>query len=97
MESPPKHPNSLTVFTRDRNAFMMDFENSCLADWVGEFPKSKRRHLDKDWAAFMQKQVFPHHSDVDWWEYCLFVESGGGDEYFQDINDDNDIEVDSPK
>jgi hypothetical protein len=86
----PKRPGSKSkeeLFERDHNAFMMDFENSCLADWVGDFPKGNRRHLDKDWAAFMQKQVFPNHSDVDWSEYCLWVEAGCGDEWFQDIND----------
>jgi hypothetical protein len=84
----PKRPGSKSKEELvGRDSFMMDFENSCLADWVGDFPKGNRRHLDKDWAAFMQTQVFPNHSDVDWSEYCLWVEAGYGDEWFQDIND----------
>ena len=63
--------------------------------WDKDFPKGSRRHLDKDWATFMQSQVYPHHSDVDFSEYSLWIEGGGGDFYFQ-VND-NDIEVDSPK
>ena len=117
MSDLPKRPNSKSkeeLFEKDHNAFMMDFENSCLANWTfvpygrlafwanefdlwdKAFPKGNRRHLDKDWAEFMQKQVYPHHSDVDWSEYCLWVAGGGGDEWFQDIND-NDIEIDSSK
>jgi hypothetical protein len=116
MQDLPKRPNSMSkeeLFERDHNAFMMDFENSCLADWTffprgrlafwvnefnmwdKDFPKGNRRHLDKEWAAFMQKQVYPHHSDVDFSEYCLWVEGGGGDFYFQ-VND-HDLEVDSSK
>ena len=34
----------------------------------------------------LQRQVYPHHSDIDWDEYAKWVSSGFGDEFFQAIN-----------
>ena len=32
----------------------------------------------------IQKEVYPYHSDVDWFEYVEWVQNGGGDEYFME-------------
>ncbi len=66
-----------------RSAFFTDFENSCLQDFKGVIPVGRRRHLDPEWARFIRSQVYPHHSDITWEQYCAFVESGGGDEFLQ--------------
>ena len=65
----------------------MDFKISCLEMWdssVKEHPKGPRRHENKEWAELIQSQVYPNHSDVDWWEYSEWVTRGGGDEWFQE-------------
>jgi hypothetical protein len=67
---------------RRRAAFFTDFENSCLSDFEGVIPVGRRRHLDPEWARHIRGQVYPHHSDITWEQYCAFVESGGGDEWF---------------
>ena len=73
---------SKTKINRDRDYFMMEFENDC-ARLFCKFPKGGPRRLeDKMWTAFMKDQVYPKHSDVDWAEYTAWVEAGGGDEYF---------------
>ena len=69
------------------DTFMMDFENACLQlqAWTFDYiPQGKKRHTDPDWAKVIKSQVYPHHSDVDWFEYVAWVENGGGDEYFQE-------------
>ena len=89
---PPMRPRHQYEMTTERNNFMMDFENSCLQDvWYrqndrrwGFHPLGPKRHENAEWAAMIQSQVFPHHSDVDWLEYCTWVENGGGDEWFID-------------
>ena len=67
----------------------MDFENACLANhWessVMAHPRGNRRYEHSEWAAMIKSQVFPHHSDVDWYDYVEWVENGGGDERFQEI------------
>ena len=66
-----------------RDAFLMDFENSCLADFAREsYPQGLERCKDEMWRTHIQSQVYPAHSDVDWTEYVAWVEAGKGDEYF---------------
>ena len=66
------------------DCFMMDFENSLLSEWIGEPPQGPRRFEVEAWAALVKRNVYPHHSDVDWDEYCDWVRRGGGDEWFQE-------------
>jgi hypothetical protein len=70
-----------------RYSALMDFENSCLSQhWdssVKPHPRGSKRYEDPEWAAMIQAQVYPHHSDVDWYEYVEWVSQGGGDEAFQ--------------
>ena len=76
-----RRPKSREV-TKDRDAFFMDFENACLQYWPGlNWPKGNTRHLDPEWATYMKTQVYPNHSDIDWFEYVCWVEQDGGDEY----------------
>ena len=81
----PRRPNTSLRCNAIKDSFMMDFENSCLANKWGSrpHPKGDKRHLDKDWAKMIQSQVYPHHSDVDWYEYVDWVSRGFGDEWFQ--------------
>ena len=86
---PPRRPGHILKYTPlafERNYFMCDFENACLSqNWdSSKFPKGPTRCEDPEWAAMIQSQVFPHHSDVDWEEYCDWVQGGGGDEWFQE-------------
>ena len=82
---PPVRPKRQCSISEN---FMMDFENACLANhWdssVAHHPKGDKRHLNPEWAKMIQSQVYPHHSDVDWYEYIEWVKRGGGDEYFQE-------------
>ena len=69
--------------------FLMDFENTCLADYTRDnpdtpYPKGPERYKDKEWAKYIKTQVYPHHSDVDWTEYVAWVKAGMGDEWFTD-------------
>ena len=90
--APPMRPRHRYEMTPAMNNFMMDFENCCLQEvWYcrnnrrwGFHPLGPKRHKDPNWAAMIQSQVFPHHSDVDWLEYCTWVLDGGGDEWFID-------------
>ena len=89
-KDPPHRPNKGYRYrTFDRNAFFMDFENACLEqNWVGPPPTGIKRHENPEWATMIKSQVYPHHSDIDWFEYVEWVEAGGGDEWFQeDINE----------
>ena len=71
--------------SRNRDYFLMDFENACLAsDWCGAPPTGPNRYQNYQWACMIKANVFPHHSDVDWQEYCQWVAGGGGDEWFQE-------------
>ena len=87
---PPKRPNHTTqemVMTPERDAFMMDFENAIFEtdyDQTEEIPKGPRRLENEKWAEAVKRNVYPHHSDVDWDEYCEWVSNGGGDEWFQE-------------
>ena len=67
---------------RHRDDFLMDFENSCLAYFGDNFPTGPQCHTNKEWTTSFKRQVYPHHSDVDWSEYVAWVSHGGGDERF---------------
>ena len=88
---PPSRPRK-RLLSVESDAFLMDFENACLANhWdssVMAHPRGNRRYEHSDWGAMIQRQVFPHHSDVDWDEYCDWVRNGGGDDWFQEIETD---------
>jgi hypothetical protein len=84
---PPKRPRHIpkyTPLTIEGDNFMMDFENACLSQsWDSRkraHPRGPNRYKDPEWAQMIQSQVYPHHSDVDWTEYCNWCEAGGGDE-----------------
>ena len=75
-----------------RDSFLMDFDNSCLANnWDSSsapHPTGVRRHENEKWAEMIQSQVYPNHSDIDWYEYVEWVTQGGGDEMFQEKSND---------
>ena len=76
---PPTRPRK-KLSSAEVDAFIMDFENACLANhWNSRVPHptGDRRYEHTEWAAMIQRQVFPHHSDVDWDEYCDWVQNGG--------------------
>ena len=83
----PRHIEKYEILTIARDNFMMDFENACLSShWDSSkrpHPKGPKRHEDQEWAAMIQSQVYPHHSDVDWEEYVEWS-SVHGDEWFQE-------------
>ena len=88
---PPMRPrHRYGSMTPEINDFMMDFENTCLQqNWdyqkhPGFHPLGPNRHEDPEWAAMIQSQCFPFSSEVDWLEYCTWVQNGGGDEWFID-------------
>ena len=64
------------------NNFLMDFENDVLRDFHKKPPQGPERYKDPEWAALIKRNVYPHHSDVDWAEYVAWVSQGGGDEWF---------------
>ena len=64
-----------------RNNFMMDFENYALEKWSKATPKGPNRYNEKAWAVHMQDMLVD--ADTTWDEYCSWVRSGHGDEYFQ--------------
>ena len=79
----PRRPRNRLQPCND--SFMMDFENDLLRMWdsrTKEYPKGRKRFLDKEWAELVISQVYPFHSDVDWDDYIDWVANGGGDEYF---------------
>ena len=84
--APPHRPRKREFKWDTIDTFLMDFENACLNNWDNSIahPKGPTRHLDKAWAEMIQSQVYPHHSDVDWYEYVGWVTRGGGDEWFQE-------------
>ena len=52
-----------------------------------QHPAGNKRHLEPEWAAMIQSQVYPKDSDVDWEEYVEWVSRGFGDELFQEEGD----------
>ncbi len=96
---PPKRPRHIpryTPLTIARDDFYCDFENTCLSqNWDSSrraHPKGPNRYKDTEWAKMIQSQVYPHHSDIDWEEYVEWVENGGGDEWFQESDDETEEE-----
>ena len=94
---PPRRPGHLdkyAILTPERDAFMMDFENACLEKnfkrQFNEYPTGDKRYEDPFWGSTIRGQVYPQHSDVDWEEYCNWVQNGGGDEMFQEEDDVNE-------
>ncbi len=85
-ELPPRRPRHTPHGRPGRDSFLMDFENDVLGYWDAHkgIPRGPRRFENKEWAALIMSQVFPHHSDVDWEEYVEWVSQGGGDEWFQE-------------
>ena len=70
---------------RDLNNFMMDLENWVLEHrWDARIgiPCGPQRHLDHLWGQVMMEEMadYPRRT---YEEYCEWVESGGGDEWFQ--------------
>ena len=88
MGMPPRRPNKGYRQTlnsdRGRDNFMMDFENACLQNWAGLPPTGPKRYENPEWAKMIQSQVFPAHSDLDWYDYVEFCQLGGGNEWFQE-------------
>ena len=90
---PPRRPGHIDKYeirTPERDAFMVDFENACLEqnwDQRCEWPTGSKRYEDPIWALMISRQVYPHHSDIDWEEYVDFCENGGGDEWFMEDAD----------
>ena len=72
---------------------MCDFEYDVLRSWDAHkgIPRGPRRFENKEWAALVMSHVFPHHSDVDWYEYTEWVRSGGGDEWFQEDETEEEV------
>ena len=68
------------------DTFLMDFGNSCLANhWdssAGPHPTGVRRYENEKWADMILTQVYPN-SDIHWCDFCEWVMTGGGDEWFQ--------------
>ena len=88
---PPRRPGHFhehDIITPARDDFMLDFEYSCLSQhWdssIKPHPKGSKRYEDPEWAARIQAQVYPNHSDVDWDEYVAWVSQGGGDVWFHE-------------
>ena len=54
-----------------------------------EHPKGPKRHEDPEWAKMIQSHIYPHHTDIDWEEYVGFVEEKGGDEWFQEEEEED--------
>ena len=85
-------PTSLHDSDPERDAFMMDLENKILEKAYREplfkaahyAPKGRKRWQIPEWAELIKKNVYPHHSDVDFQEYIDFCEAGGGHEWFQE-------------
>ena len=66
---------------KHRNNFLMDFENYALEKWSKAAPKGPDRYNEEAWAVHMQDMLVD--ADTTWDEYCSWVRSGHGDEYFQ--------------
>ena len=84
----PRHSHEHDIITSARDDFMMDFEYCCLSEhWdssIKPHPKGSKRYEDPEWAARIQAHVYPHHSDLDWYEYVDWVSQGGGDVWFRE-------------
>ncbi len=67
---------------RDRDSFLMDFENYCLKKWDREIPQGPTRVDDPAWSAHMRAEI--EDSDTTWAIYEAWVRDGHGDEWFFD-------------
>ena len=72
----------------DLNNFLMDLENWVLEHrWDARIgiPCGRARHLDHQWGEVMREEMadYPRRT---YEEYCEWVESGGGDEWFQPLD-----------
>ena len=76
--------------SKDENAFLMDFENACLFGWRKDVPKGRKRYEDPEWQEHIKPQL--EFSDTSWERYKLWVQAGGGDEWFQDVQIHNAIQ-----
>ena len=86
-ENPPHRPNKVFTTLRDEKdkiIFLTDLENECLREYAGNCPKGCSRYKFSDWAEHLKKNLYPFHSDADWYEYIQFCEDGHGDEWFFD-------------
>ena len=83
---PPRRSCRTSCNRPGRDAFLMDFENDVLRDWDATkgIPTGPRRFQNAEWADLIKRNVYPHHSGLDWYEYCEFVLNGGGDEWFME-------------
>ena len=91
MIEPMRRPNFRDAgyyYDNQLENFLMDFENACLEDFRGAHPIGRERYKHPAWAAHIKANVFPYHSDIDWLEYVEWVSNGGGDDWFQDEEDD---------
>ncbi len=85
-EPQPRRPRRTPHDRPGRDNFLLDFENEILQSWDARkgIPRGPRRFENPEWAALIKRNVYPHHSDVDWEEYVEWVSQGGGDEWFQE-------------
>ena len=69
---------------RHCNTFMLDFENWALRRWASSqgIPTGPERFKVRAWADHMKDAL--QDSDTSWDEYCAWVQSGGGDDWFQE-------------
>ena len=71
---------------RDQNNFLMDLENWVLEHrWDARIgiPCGPQRHLDHLWGQVMEEEIADYYPRRTYKEYCDWVVSGGGDEWFQ--------------
>ena len=71
---------------RDENNFLMDLENWVLEHrWDARIgiPCGPQRHLDHLWGQVMEEEIADYYPRRTYKEYCEWVLSGGGDEWFQ--------------
>lgn len=90
VRTPARRPRWADVGDLDDN-FLMDFENSILSDWCSmePHPTGRRRFQNPEWAKLVQRNCYPQHSDIDWFEYMSWCLAGGGDEWFQTATPDS--------
>ena len=86
MSAKANHPvdSEETQARKNHDNFMMDFENYALRRWASSqgIPTGPQRFKVKDWAVHMKDALVD--SDTTWSAYVSWVQSGGGDEWFQD-------------
>ena len=61
-------------------AALMDYENWLLQRFSGRVPQGLERLTDPQWTAHVRADL--PHSDFTWEQYKVFVEAGGGDDWF---------------